>query len=73
MELKYQHVDLNPVYADSIDTDLFTVHLMFEVPHSSNAINNTVSSPESSKECLKPYFKPGLAAFEAGLDEVEYF
>ena len=80
-------MDLNPVYADSIDIDHFTVHLMFEIPQSTRpqlpVVGNTNLSSNSnfidpplppdsppSGDSLKPYFKPGLSAFEAGLDEV---
>ena len=37
MELRHYHVDLNPVYAESIDVDHFTVHLMFEISNSETA------------------------------------
>jgi hypothetical protein len=30
VELKRQNVDINPDYTDSLDAELFTVHLMFE-------------------------------------------
>ena len=40
MELRHYHVDLNPVYAESIDVDHFTVHLMFEITNPDLAVTN---------------------------------
>ena len=37
VELKRQNVDINPEYSDSLDSELFTVHLMFEKPTAETA------------------------------------
>lgn len=37
VELKRQNVDINPEYSDSLDSELFTVHLMFEKPSAETA------------------------------------
>lgn len=38
VELKRQNVDINPEYSDSLDSELFTVHLMFEKPSAETAL-----------------------------------
>ncbi len=70
LELKSSDVDINPQYSESLDMEIFTIHLMFE--------NNPSLAP---KQKLKdnevnrlPFFpKQGLEAFQAGLDEVSPF
>lgn len=84
MELKAFQVDINPQYADSLDIELFTIHLMLEDASIATGINNSVSSLTSSSgshdprslllTCLSSYSKAGTESFEAGLDEViEHF
>ena len=38
VELKRQNVDINPEYSESLDSELFTVHLMFEKPTAETAL-----------------------------------
>ena len=38
VELKRQNVDINPEYSESLDNELFTVHLMFEKPTAETAL-----------------------------------
>ena len=38
VELKRQNVDINPEYSESLDHELFTVHLMFEKPTAETAL-----------------------------------
>lgn len=74
VELKRQNVDINPEYGDSLDVEMFTVHLMFEkIPvegrpvasNSSNKNNNI-----NANGTLPQYHTQTRSAFEAGLDEV---
>ncbi len=66
LELKYVDVDINPQYADSLDIEIFTVHLMFENDPSLIARANI----GKQKQQLLQLPKRGLEAFEAGLCEV---
>ena len=59
VELKRQNVDVNPEYSDSLDVELFAVHLMFE-----KAVGD---APRGE---FRPYRLQGREAFEAGLDEI---
>lgn len=69
LELKATDVDINPQYSESLDVEIFTVHLMFE--------NNPTLTPnpklrlkDSDVMRLASFPKVGLEAFEAGLDEI---
>ena len=75
MELRQGNLDVNTAYADTLESESFTVHLMFEEPEAENVL------PESSQKggfgrsnfVLPPYTNPsrkGGNAFEKGLDEV---
>lgn len=69
-------MDVNKAYSDSLDAELFTVHLMFEEPVPDNMLPET--SPQKgvfgrSNFVLPTYTSPsrrGGLAFEIGLDEV---
>lgn len=64
--LKRNNIDVNPQYAESLDFDLFVVHLIFgtgENPYESKKYSGDLRH-------TAPYHKPGRASFEAGLDEV---
>lgn len=69
-------MDVNKAYSDSLDAELFTVHLMFEEPVPDNLLPET--SPQKgvfgrSNFVLPTYTSPsrrGGLAFEIGLDEV---
>jgi len=65
LELKYGDVDINPQYADSLDVEIFTVHLMFE--NNPMMINR---SPGNGKVKLTQFPHLGLEAFNAGLTEI---
>jgi hypothetical protein len=57
-ELHHSDVDINPQYSDSIDTAIFTMHLMFQ---------------HNRSECtqlLPPFPSLGVDSFTSGLDEV---
>lgn len=58
-------VDINPQYADSLDIEIFTIHLMFENEPSLVARANA----GKQKQQLLQLPKQGLEAFEAGLLE----
>jgi hypothetical protein len=67
LELKSPDVDINPQYSESLDVEIFTVHLMFE--NNPNLIPKY--KPKDTDICKLPSFpKIGLEAFETGLDEV---
>jgi hypothetical protein len=74
--LKRDDVDVNPQYTDSIDLELFVVHLFFSKDNYSNSgvyNNSNISNGNDSihnSRFSSPYYKPGKVAFEAGLDEV---
>lgn len=75
MELKRQNVDVNPEYSDSLDSDLFTVHLMFEKVSASGIDLTLEGKKEGGGRQLPLAMLPnrhqsGKEAFEAGLDEV---
>jgi hypothetical protein len=77
VELKRHNVDINPEYSDSLDAELFTVHLMFEKPTAATAAaaaaegGGTVEFGRANS-VLPAYASPvvGKASFEKGLDEV---
>jgi hypothetical protein len=86
VELKRQNVDINPDYTDSLDAELFTVHLMFEKPTAetaaaaaSEALPETDSSSAEgdfgrSNSVLPVYTSysnmQGGTAFDRGLEEI---
>ena len=49
VELKRQNVDINPEYSESLDSELFTVHLMFEKPTAETAL---AAAAEASQVCI---------------------
>ena len=59
VELKRQNVDVNPEYSESLDVELFAVHLMFEP-----------ATGEPPRCEYRAYRTQGRDAFEAGLDEI---
>jgi hypothetical protein len=68
LELKHADIDVNPDYADSLDVEIFAVHLMFE---SSPELLPPLSPARPDLLTRLPAFPSmGLDAFEAGLDEV---
>ena len=79
VELKRVNVDVNPEYSDSLDIELFTVHLMFErCSSSSNSAGSSGAvsplSPMTSRlppsACLPQYEFSNKRSFEIGLDEI---
>ena len=72
VELKRQNVDVNPEYSDSLDAELFTVHLMFEKPSAATkeAMEAEGGPVRLSPGAVLPPRRVGREAFEAGLDEV---
>jgi hypothetical protein len=61
-------IDVNPQYSESLDFDLFVVHLIFG--GSEREFDNSYN-PGTLHDL--PYLhQTGRAAFEAGLDEVSY-
>ena len=62
VELKRQNVDVNPEYSDSLEVDMFAVHLMFEA---------AVGDPPRGEH--RAYQLEGKIAFEWGLDEISKF
>lgn len=83
--LKHFNCDINPQYLDSLDTELFTVHLMFgtnpddDQSRKDNKKKNQTMAKEGAitptnkdleKLSLPVYHTPGVDAFEAGLDEI---
>jgi hypothetical protein len=77
VELKRQNVDINPEYSDSLDAELFTVHLMFEKPTAATAAAAAADGGGGAdfgraNSVLAAYASPaqGKSSFEKGLDEV---
>lgn len=74
LELKHYHVDVNPQYADSIEADVFKIHMMFETDES--VLESIRAHQDPSVVANKVYhqlpdfIKDGRDAFEIGLDEV---
>ena len=74
VELKRQNVDINPEYSDSLDAELFTVHLMFEKPTAETAAD--AASDFGRSNSVLPTFasytlaQHGSLAFERGLEEI---
>ncbi len=68
VELKRQNVDVNPDYGESLDVELFTVHLMFEKPMC--LVSPNTPSRISSSDVLPSYKFNNRDAFELGLDEI---
>ena len=68
VELKRQNVDVNPDYGESLDVELFTVHLMFEKPMC--LVSPNTPSRISSSDVLPSYKFNNKDAFELGLDEI---
>lgn len=60
-ELRFADVDVNPQYADSLDVEIFKVHLMFD---------HAQSPPPHCAPSLALFPAYGTEAFKAGLDEV---
>jgi hypothetical protein len=67
LELKSPDVDVNPQYCESLDVEIFTVHLMFE-NNPSLAPKQRIKESELCK--LEVFPRKGIEVFEAGLDEV---
>ena len=65
VELKHSDVDINPQYQESLDIELFKVHLMFDI--SEHVVPSTATGIVTR---LPPFPRLGLPAFRAGLDEV---
>jgi hypothetical protein len=67
-------VDINPEYSDSLDAELFTVHLMFEKPTAETAAD--AASDFGRSNSVLPTFasytvgQHGSLAFERGLEEI---
>ena len=72
VELKRQNVDVNPEFSDSLDAELFTVHLMFEKPSAATkeAMEAEGGPVRLSPGAVLPPRRVGREAFEAGFDEV---
>lgn len=72
VELKRQNVDVNPEYSDSLDAELFTVHLMFEKPSAATheAVELEGGKARLALNAALPPRLTGKDAFEMGLDEV---
>ena len=79
LELRAEDVDINPNYTESIEIETFAMHLAFEDTFSS--VDEADASKGKGRQqvhaldldkqrCLAPYNNPGIAGFEAGLDEV---
>ena len=66
IELRNVDVDINPQYADSIDVEIFKLHLMFD-----QAARNE-NPPPNHLTTLLPYTVLGPDSFRSGLDEVSY-
>jgi hypothetical protein len=64
MELKNADVDINPQYADSLDAEIFKLHLMFD-----NSTRNENPGPNQTI-VLPEYATLGPNSFKSGLDEV---
>lgn len=79
VELRQGNLDVNTAYADTLESESFTVHLMLEEPEAENVLPE--SSPQKggfgrSNFVLPPYTSPsskGGRAFEKGLDEVSKY
>lgn len=72
VELRHYNVDINPQYADSLDVELFKIHVMFETHEETLdtlKAGRRGAQPDKVMQ-LPPYHKLGVEAFEAGLDEV---
>ncbi len=61
VELKHSEVDINPQYLDSLDVEIFKLHLTFE---------RLGGEALQSNLTLSPFAKSGLDAFQRGLNEV---
>lgn len=69
MELKSYHTDINPQYVESLDLELFTIHLLFEETYSEDGKPLIIIDP--SKKLTLDIFKPlGLSSFQGGLNEL---
>ena len=66
IELSKSKVDVNPEYADSLDNESFTVHLMFDAV--SEASMRRIKADKT--EFLDAYLLRGHEAFDTGLNEV---
>lgn len=67
IELSKHNVDINPEYADSVDTSTFSMHLLFEPPS-----QEVIQKPEY-QAFANTYQLRGKDAFEAGLDELSKY
>lgn len=64
MELRNVDVDINPQYAESLDAEIFKLHLMFD-----NSARN--ENPAANQASVLPvYARLGPESFQSGLDEV---
>jgi hypothetical protein len=69
LELKSYHTDINPQYVESLDLELFTIHLLFEETYSEDGKPLIIVDP--SKKLTLDIFKPlGLSSFQGGLNEL---
>lgn len=69
LELKSYHTDINPQYVESLDLELFTIHLLFEETYSEDGKPLIIIDP--SKKLTLDIFKPlGLSSFQGGLNEL---
>ena len=69
LELKSYHTDINPQYVESLDLELFTIHLLFEDTYSEDG--KPLISIDPSKKLTLDIFKPlGLSSFQGGLNEL---
>ena len=57
IELRKHHVDVNPEYTDSLDPELFMVHVMFGTTIDPNIINYTDSPILKSKILMQQQYK----------------
>jgi hypothetical protein len=71
VELKLQNVDFNPEYISTLDTDQFTVHLMFE--ESSVATSEEEGDSFGRSNCVLQTYPSSVhssSAFDRGLEEI---
>ncbi len=66
IELHHTDVDINPQYAESLDTEIFKVHLMFD------NTNRNESSLPNQMISLPTFAALGPDSFRSGLDEVRF-
>ena len=63
VELKRQNVDINPEYSESLDSELFTVHLMFEKPTAETALAAAAEASQARTPYLHMYMDMHMLIF----------